>query len=384
MERIKIMATKDLQRVQIEPGLHLKYRPQKLSEVIGQPHLTKALSVAIADNKIRQAYIFSGTRGCGKTSISRIIAMCLNCQIGMTSEPCGVCSSCKSIASGNSIDVFELDAATHNSVDNARQLSSDANNPPLGRFKIFILDEVHQFSISAQNALLKLFEEPPQRVIFILATTNPEKVLETIRSRCQQWSLRKLSPDTIFQQLKAIAVKESINTSDDILQILADNAAGGMRDALVALDKARAVTSVDEIYEQLGIVPPSKAIALLKAIASEETAQLLIQARELIQVFQPEKIIEALIILYRDLLIFREIGEGFGNISEVRSWSSDRIENSIDRLSEAERNLRLATNKELWLEITLLRLVRDRVTVKPTDVSKINFPAVLLNNSKYK
>ena len=226
--------------------LYLKYRPQKLSGVIGQEVVTKTLSNAILYNKIVHAYLFCGPRGTGKTSTARILAKSLNCQSGLTLEPCENCISCKSIIQGNSLDVIEIDAASHRKVEDAEDLINRVNLATYGsRFKIYIIDEVHMLTDHAFNALLKTLEEPPKNVIFILATTEDYKVIPTIISRCQKLDFKPVSTDELEQKIKEIAHKEKINIDQAIINFISKRSCGCLRDAISLLDQI-SILQVDE------------------------------------------------------------------------------------------------------------------------------------------
>src|SRR5208337_456300 len=210
-----------------------KYRPQKFSDVIGQEHVTRTLQNAIVQERIAHGYIFSGHRGIGKTTVARILAMALNCRSSSNdkpvSEPCGVCDSCIEIRNGNAVDVIEIDAATNRGIDEIRELREAARyRPARDRFKIYILDEAHQITDAAFNALLKTLEEPPSHIIFMLATTQPEDFPQTIRSRCQHFSFRAVSFENILQQLRDISTQEKIAADDDALAVLAEAGDGSM------------------------------------------------------------------------------------------------------------------------------------------------------------
>src|SRR2546430_4115339 len=223
-----------------------KYRPQKFSDVIGQDHVTRTLKNAIEGHRIAHGYIFSGHRGIGKTTIARILAMCLNCRKGdkPTPEPCGVCESCTEIRAGNAVDVIEIDAATNRGIDEIRELREAARyRPARDRFKIYILDEAHQITDAAFNALLKTLEEPPGHVVFMLATTQPEDIPQTIRSRCQHFSFRAVKFEQIVEQLRDLCGRENIQADEDALALLAEAGDGSMRDALSILDQAIASSS---------------------------------------------------------------------------------------------------------------------------------------------
>src|SRR3982750_4877344 len=218
-----------------------KYRPQRFSDVIGQEHVTRTLKNAIEQQRIAHGYIFSGHRGIGKTTIARILAMALNCRSAEhpVPEPCGVCDSCTEIRAGNSVDVIEIDAATNRGIDEIRELRDAARyRPARDRFKIYILDEAHQITDAAFNALLKTLEEPPSHVVFMMAPTQPEDIPQTIRSRCQHFSFHAVRFEQIVEQLRDIAGKEKINIEDDALALVAEAGDGSMRDALSIMDQA--------------------------------------------------------------------------------------------------------------------------------------------------
>src|SRR2546421_1425733 len=218
-----------------------KYRPQRFSEVIGQDHVTRTLKNAIEQQRIASGYIFSGHRGIGKTTIARILAMALNCRSSdkPVTEPCGICESCIEVRAGNSVDVIEIDAATNRGIDEIRELRDAARyRPARDRYKIYILDEAHQITDAAFNALLKTLEEPPSHVVFMMATTQPEDIPQTIRSRCQHFSFHAVRFDEIVRQLRDIAAQEKINAEDDALAALAEAGDGSMRDALSIMDQA--------------------------------------------------------------------------------------------------------------------------------------------------
>src|SRR5215469_686324 len=218
-----------------------KYRPQRFSEVIGQEHVTRTLKNAIEQQRIAHGYIFSGHRGIGKTTIARILAMALNCRSfdRATPEPCGHCESCQEVRAGNSVDVIEIDAATNRGIDEIRELREAARyRPARDRYKIYILDEAHQITDAAFNALLKTLEEPPGHIIFMMATTQPEDIPQTISSRCQNFNFHAVRFDEILSQLRAIAARENIQADDNALGVLAEAGDGSMRDALSIMDQA--------------------------------------------------------------------------------------------------------------------------------------------------
>ena len=218
--------------------LYRKYRPQTLDTLVGQEHIKKTLTSAIELGKISHAYLFTGPRGTGKTSTARILAKSLNCKNGPTTKPCGECESCRDITNSIPIDVIEIDAASNRKVEDAQNLLEKIQYAPVnGKYKIYIIDEVHMLSNTAFNALLKTLEEPPENVIFILATTEVHKVLDTIKSRCQRFDFRRITTDDIVKHLRYISDEEKINITDDALLAIAKNSAGGMRDSISLLDQ---------------------------------------------------------------------------------------------------------------------------------------------------
>ena len=270
-----------------------KYRPQKFSEVIGQEHVTRTLQNAIAQERIAHGYIFSGHRGIGKTTVARILAMALNCRSTNETtgkppiEPCGVCDSCTEIRAGNSVDVIEIDAATNRGIDEIRELREAARyRPARDRFKIYILDEAHQITDAAFNALLKTLEEPPSHVIFMMATTQPEDIPQTIRSRCQHFSYRAMKFDDIIGQLRDIVTKENIPADENALALLAEAGDGSMRDALSILDQAIASTSdhltADSVRGLIGSAPAAALETVMQAVAESSSEKILVLVDELI------------------------------------------------------------------------------------------------------
>ncbi len=237
-----------------------KWRPQTFADLVGQEHVTETLANAIQKDRVAHAYIFSGARGVGKTTAARILAKALNCVNGPTAEPCGICDSCKEIASGSSLDVIEIDAASNRGIDQIRELREMVRYAPAAaRSKVVILDEAHMLTGEASNALLKTLEEPPERVIFVMATTQPEDLEDTIRSRSQHFHFRALTFNEITERLKYIASKENLKIEDGALAVIARMAEGSMRDALSLLEQARAYCGDDiqdkAVRDLLGVVP---------------------------------------------------------------------------------------------------------------------------------
>ena len=257
-----------------------KYRPQKFSEVIGQEHVTRTLKNALEQGRTAHGYIFSGHRGIGKTTVARILAMALNCRSSdqPVTEPCGKCESCTEIRAGNSVDVIEIDAATNRGIDEIRELREGTRyRPARDRFKIYILDEAHQITDAAFNALLKTLEEPPGHVVFMLATTQPEDIPQTIRSRCQHFSFRAVGFEEILNQLRDLAGRENIEADEDALALLAEAGDGSMRDALSILDQAIASSTgrltAEQVRNLVGAAPSGVLEEVMQAVAqgSSET-----------------------------------------------------------------------------------------------------------------
>ncbi len=259
-----------------------KYRPQKFSEVIGQEHVTRTLKNAIEQGRTAHGYIFSGHRGIGKTTVARILAMALNCRSSdkPVTEPCGVCESCTEIRAGNSVDVIEIDAATNRGIDEIRELREAARyRPARDRFKIYILDEAHQITDAAFNALLKTLEEPPSHVVFMLATTQPEDIPQTIRSRCQHFSFRAVRFEEILGQLKDLVGREGIEADEDALALLAEAGDGSIRDALSILDQAIACCdgrlTAETVRQLAGAAPSAVLEEVMQAVARSSSEEVL-------------------------------------------------------------------------------------------------------------
>ena len=265
-----------------------QYRPKNFSTMVGQEHVLKALANALNSERLHHAYLFTGTRGVGKTTVARVLAKALNCEQGITANPCGTCASCVEIDEGRFIDLIEVDAASRTKVEDTRDLLDNVQYAPTrGRFKIYLIDEVHMLSGHSFNALLKTLEEPPPHVKFLLATTDPQKLPVTILSRCLQFNLKSLTIEQIEQQLSLILNTEKIPFENNILKPLAIAADGSMRDALSLLDQAIAYCdakpNLAEIETMLGSVQKQRIFELLTALANEDGSALISQSRILVE-----------------------------------------------------------------------------------------------------
>jgi len=323
-----------------------KYRPQKFSEVIGQEHVTRTLKNAIEQGRTAHGYIFSGHRGIGKTTVARILAMALNCRSSdkPVAEPCGVCDSCTEIRAGNSVDVIEIDAATNRGIDEIRELREAARyRPARDRFKIYILDEAHQITDAAFNALLKTLEEPPGHVVFMLATTQPEDIPQTIRSRCQHFSFRAVRFVEILAQLKDLAGREKIEADEDALALLAEAGDGSMRDALSILDQAIASSdgrlTAEKVRELVGAAPSGVLESVMQAVAGSSSEEVL-------------RLVDRLISEGHSPTHFaRQLARFLRNVTVAKIAGSD---SSLLQISGEERQ-RVARVAELFTEEDLAR-----------------------------
>ena len=338
-----------------------KYRPQRFSDVAGQEHVTRTLLNALAQGRIAHGYIFSGHRGIGKTTIARILAQALNCRTAVgtaerpTQEPCGVCDSCTEIRAGNAVDVLEIDAATNRGIDEVRELREAARyRPARDKYKIWILDEAHQITDAAFNALLKTLEEPPEHVIFMMATTQPEDIPQTIRSRCQHFSFHAVKFDDILAQLRSIAAQEEIDAEDAALNLLAEAGDGSMRDALSIMDQAiasapltngRPHLAAEAIRELMGSVPNTVFEHLLEAISAGQTASVIEQVNTLLNAGNsPAAIARQFVRYLRNTLMARIGGD-----------NSDLLQISADERARAARSAMLFSEEDLtrFLQVML-------------------------------
>jgi DNA polymerase III subunit gamma/tau len=338
-----------------------KYRPQKFSDVAGQEHVTRTLLNALEQQRIAHGYIFSGHRGIGKTTIARILAQALNCRTAVgdpqrpTQEPCGVCDSCTEIRAGNAVDVLEIDAATNRGIDEVRELREAARyRPARDKYKIWILDEAHQITDAAFNALLKTLEEPPDHVIFMMATTQPEDIPQTIRSRCQHFSFHAVKYDDILTQLKTIAAQEEIDAEGAALALLAEAGDGSMRDALSIMDQAiasaplvngKAHLESEQIRELMGSVPNTVFERLMEQISAGRTAAVVEELNTLLNAGNsPSALARQFVRYLRNALMAKVGGE-----------HSDLLQISADERARAMRSALLFSEEDLtrFLQVML-------------------------------
>lgn len=364
-------------------ALYRTYRPQTFSDVTGQEVTVKTLQNAIKNNKISHAYLFSGPRGTGKTSIARIFAKALNCIDLVDNEPCDKCTSCIEISKGYNPDVIEIDAASNNGVDEIRDIREKVKFLPSGsKYKVYIIDEVHMLSGGAFNALLKTLEEPPKHAVFILATTEPQKLPATIISRCQRFEFKALNVNEINARLKAICDLEGVTITEEALNNISESAEGAMRDALSILDQAISYgnkeITIDDINGVTGSINFEKIIALTNAIEEKSVYNAIANLNELINNGKEvSKIINGLLMFYRDVLLYKSVGdteyskyifakEEFRNFAQEISTS--KIMYFIDVLCDAQNKVKFSTTPNIFLEISLIKMCN--ITIEELDVMK--------------
>lgn len=352
-------------------ALYRTYRPQNFSEVAGQEHITKTLMNALKNDKISHAYLFSGPRGTGKTSIAKIFAKAVNCEKAPTSDACCNCEICKGIAEGKISDVIEIDAASNNGVDEIRDLRERVKYvPSVCKYKVYIIDEVHMLSTSAFNALLKTLEEPPKHAIFILATTEIHKIPATILSRCQRFDFRAISTPDLIKRVSEVATKENIDITDEAIEVIALNAEGGLRDALSLLDQAISFSdgkiTADDVHKISGSVTATDLTNLITAIkemnpslAMDIIDDLLKNGKEI------TRIVTDLINFFKNMLLFKNVpnynsdfslykNEEFINLSKY--ITNQRIYSYINTLSEVQNNIKWTNQKRAYLDLGIIKM----------------------------
>ena len=352
-----------------------KYRPATFEEVLGQPHVVQTLTNAIARQRVAHAYVFSGMRGVGKTTVARILAKSLNCEQGPTSHPCGTCPSCVEITRGNSVDVIEIDGASNTGVDDVRELRENVKFAPFhGSYRVYIIDEVHMLSNSAFNALLKTLEEPPSHSVFIFATTEVHKIPATILSRCQHFTFRRISRLEIISQLRHVATQSGVTVEDRSLSVLARASEGSMRDALSLLDQAVSFGGEDLKHEDLealiGSVPDELVRKMIEAILAHQASQAMMLVGEVVdQGFDVRVYCRAILERIRHLLVacvvsspqqvnnLLELGEEEGTqiIEQAASLSEPYLQVLFSIISRTEDSLRGSSHPRFLIEAAVVR-----------------------------
>ncbi len=389
--------------------LYRKYRPQAIEQIVGQGHIKKALANAIEMNRISHAYLFTGPRGTGKTSTARIFAKSLNCENGPTINPCNECENCKNITNTIPIDVIEIDAASNRSVNDADEIIQKVALAPVqSRYKIYIIDEVHMLTPQAFNALLKTLEEPPKNVIFILATTEVHKVLDTIKSRCQRFDFKRITTDDIVKHLRYIADSEKINITDDALMYIAQNSAGGMRDSIALLDQLSVLNSdseaisVDDINRLLGRLSFDSLTALFKSVANSNQNEALNVLNDIYnQGNEPIQILSNFLEYLRNALVIKSVGSDVSssvvqlNLEQSKVLQDNltvieihQLVSLIDKCSNYIKELKLTRNPKLWLDVAVLDMSNLTENTKLEDLQKRlsaleTGAPVLVNSSPY-
>jgi DNA polymerase-3 subunit gamma/tau len=351
-----------------------RYRPQRFEDVVGQDHVVQALRNAIRLNRLAQAYLFCGTRGVGKTSMARIFAKCLNCVRGPTESPCQVCDICQAIASGQDVDVIEIDGASNNGVEQVRELRQNAAlRPSRSRYKIYYIDEVHMLSTGAFNALLKTLEEPPPHVKFFFATTEASKIPITVLSRCQRYDFAGITPEAIVATLQDICARENVESEPEALQVVARRAGGSMRDAQSLLEQLLASGSprltVEVVHALLGTPSDERLLTMLEALADRRPSEVLsLLDRASAEGVQPTDFLSGVLEFLRDALVL-SVGAGSVLLAVTprqrprveqlaQRWTTDAILAALQILAEARARLRGSSHGRLLAEIALVRVAR--------------------------
>ena len=367
-------------------ALYRKYRPVNFHQVVGQPHIVTTLQNQVKSERIGHAYLFCGTRGTGKTSVAKIFARAVNCSHAAEGEPCNECSTCLSSLEGRNMDILEMDAASNNGVDNIRAINEEvAYSPTEGRYRVYIIDEAHMLSPGAFNALLKTLEEPPAHVIFILATTEPNKIPVTIQSRCQRYDFRRISSEEIFERLKELLEREKIEAEDEALRFIARKAQGGMRDALSLTDQCISLfagekLTYDKVLSMIGAVDTEVLSLMYRHIAKQEPGPALKLFSDLLDNGRDCAAFVSDLIGYLRSLLLTQASLESAELLEISREELPRVEEDagmvresvlmryIRILSELESRLRTASAKRTLTEVALIRLCRPQMEKDKTSL----------------
>src|SRR5438105_289790 len=366
-------------------SLYRRYRPQTFADVVGQGHVTTTLQNALTEDRVAHACLFSGPRGAGETSTARILAKALKCERAPTREPCNECPSCRDITEGSSLDVIEIDAATHGSVDDARDLRDKvAYASAGGRWKVYILDECHMLTAAANNALLKVLEEPPAHVIFVFATTEPSKVLQTVQDRCQRYEFRALEPDAVARRILHVCAAEGVTIEETAVSLLAARASGSMRDVLGLLEQAimysGSTVSAEDIARLFGSVSDEVLFEAIDLISERDVGACFAFTDRLIRSGQePREFLRALVDQLRSLFLIQHTAAP----QEILDVADDRLNRLrgqanrfgpgellriLDLAGEAHIQLRQAVDNRLSLEIAFARMARPDLHASPASL----------------
>ncbi len=369
-------------------ALYRKYRPSTFDDVKGQDHIVTTLRNQIQSGRVGHAYLFCGTRGTGKTTIAKILAKAVNCEHPVNGGPCGECESCRSIASGASVNVIEMDAASNRGIDDIRQLRDDVNyRPTSGKYKVYIIDEAHQITKDAFNALLKTLEEPPEYAMFIFATTEANRVPITILSRCQRYDFHRISVETITERLRELTAAEGVTAEDKALDYIARMADGAMRDALSILDECIAfyndrTITYENVLKVLGAMDTENYSKLLRNIVNEDVPAIIKDVDEIVyQGLDLSQFVMDFTWYLRNVLLLNVSPDAEGlldltaeNIRRIKeeagSIDEDTIMRYIKVLSELSANLRSATNKRVLIEVALIRMTRPQMDKDMNSISE--------------